>query len=122
MAGGSSGQGGRGPSRGEAGPARPGLGRRLLRVRMPAWLAVPLVVAVAAVAVAVFVSRSVSLGRAVDGARDVQASLTICNETVDRRQINPRQAELDFENGLRELGAKEANVRVERIDCGEQAP
>lgn len=89
---------------------------------MPAWLAVLLVVAVAAVAVAVFVSRSVSLGRAVDGARDVQASLTICNETVDRRQINPRQAELDFENGLRELGAKEANVRVERIDCGEQAP
>lgn len=122
MANGSIGQGGRGPTRGEAGPARPGLGRRLLRIRVPAWLAVLLVVGVAVAAAALFVSRSVSLGRAVDGARDVQASLTICNETVDRRDINPRQAELDFENGLRELGAKEAKVRVDRIDCGEDAP
>ena len=98
-----------------------GLGRRLLRIRMPVWLALLLVVAVAAAAAAVFVSRSVNLGRAVDGAMDVQASVTICNETVDRRDINPRQAELDFENGLRELGAEAAKLRVDRIDCGESA-
>lgn len=58
-----------------------------MRIRMPVWLALLLVVAVAVGAAAVFVSRSVSLGRAVDGAMDVQASVTIYNETVDRRDI-----------------------------------
>ncbi len=100
----------------------PTVGRRLLRLRMPVWLGVLLVVLVAAGAVALFVSRSVSLGPGVDGAVEVDASLTVCNETVDRRRINPRTAELDFEEGLRELGAKEADVRITRIDCGRQAP
>ncbi len=99
-----------------------GLGRRLLRLRMPVWLGLLLIVMVAAGAVALFVSRSVSLGPGVDGAVEVDASLTVCNETVDRRNINPRTAELDFEEGLRELGAKAADARITRIDCGPQAP
>lgn len=103
-------------------PASPTLGRRLLRLRMPVWLGLVLLVMVAAGAVALFASRCVRLGPGVDGAVKADASLTVCNETVDRRKINPRAAELDFEEGLRELGAKAADVRITRIDCGPQAP
>lgn len=95
---------------------------RLLRLRMPVWLGILLVVLVAAGALALFISESVSLGSGVDGAVEVNTSLTVCNETVDRRRINPRAAELDFEEGLRELGAKAADVRITRVDCGPQAP
>ncbi len=103
-------------------PESRSLGRRLLLRRMPVWLGILLVVLVAAGAFALFVSTSVSLGPAVDGAVDVNASLTVCNETVDRRGVNPRTAELDFEEGLKELGAKAADARITRVDCGPQAP
>ena len=66
--------------------------------------------------------EEVELGRGVDGAVDASVSLTICNETVDRRRINPRTAELELQEGLQEAGVRQANVRVTRVDCGADAP
>jgi hypothetical protein len=92
---------------------------RVLTARVPLWaLLLVVVVAVAVLAVVVATRSSVDLGAAVDGARNVQVSMTICNEIVDAREVNPREAELDFEAGLKSRGAREANVTVDRIDCG----
>lgn len=104
-----------------AGPTE-GLGGRVLRARMPAWLAAVLVLATLITFSVVLLTRdSVDLGPAVDGARDARVSLTICNEIVDRREINPRTAELDFENALKDLGARSADVVIDRVDCGPSA-
>lgn len=108
---------------GFAGPtAWDGLGRRILRARMPVWVTALLVLATVVTFTVVLLTRdSVDLGPAVDGARDARVSLTICNEIVDRRDINPRTAELDFENALKDLGARNADAVVERVDCGPSA-
>ncbi len=99
-----------------------GIGRWLLSLRVPAWLALAVAVLVAALFTLLLVSEErVDLGSAVDGAVEASVSLTICNETVDRRQMNPRVAELAFEEGLEDLGVKQANVVVMRIDCGADA-
>ncbi len=106
-----------------AGPtAWDGLGRRILRARMPVWLAALLVLGTVITFSVVLLTRdSVDLGPAVDGARDARVSLTICNEIVDRREINPRTAELDFENALNDLGARNTDVVIDRVDCGPSA-
>lgn len=97
----------------DGGPAR------ALTVRVPLWvLLVVLAVAAAVAAVVVATRPSVELGDAVDGARNVQVSVTICNQIVDARGINPREAELDFEAGLKDLGAQKVDVVVDRVDCG----
>ncbi|MDP8992874.1 MAG: hypothetical protein M3N31_07490 [Actinomycetota bacterium] len=97
---------------------RPGLAIRFLRMRMPVWLALTLLVAVAGAFAALLVAQQpADLGPAARGALDAQVSVTMCNEKVDQGEINPRTAELDFEEGLKELGTRTAKVRVSRIDC-----
>ena len=100
-------------------PDTPGMGRRVMSVRVPLWSALAMVIVVAGLfAVMLFSRDSVDLGEAVDGATEASVTLTICNETVDRRGINPRDAELEFQQGLEDLGANQADVKVNRIDCG----
>ena len=94
--------------------------RRLATARVPAWaLVVTLVVVAAGLGVVILQQRmdAVELGPAVAGAEHVEVRLTICNSEVDRRGINPRQAELDLEDVLTDEGAEGARVRVERRDC-----
>ena len=97
---------------------RRGVAIRFLTLRIPVWLALVLLVAVAGAFAALLVARQpADLGPAARDALDAQVSITMCNETVDQGDINPRTAELDFENGLKELGTRTAKVRVSRIDC-----
>jgi xanthosine utilization system XapX-like protein len=92
---------------------------RLLALRIPVWLALAVVGLVGVfVAGLLLVRDPVDLGPAVDGATEASISLTVCNETVDRRHINPRTAELDLEEGLEELGVQQAEAMLTRIDCG----
>ncbi len=112
--------GGRGNAPG--GPGR-GIAGRVLTFRLPLWLVLAMLCAVAAVFLVVLLSQDeVELGPGVDGAVDASVSLTLCNETVDRRGINPRAAELELQEGLQEAGAKQVSVKVNRIDCGPDAP
>lgn len=55
-------------------------------------------------------------------AKRVEVHLTLCNRDVDRLGINPRTSELSLEKALRESGAVEADVVVERIDCPQPRP
>lgn len=79
--------------------ARPtGHGRRLLTLKIPLAYVLLVAALVGAVFVVVLVAREpVDLGRAVDDAVEAAVWLTVCNETVDRREINPRTAELDLQ-------------------------
>lgn len=98
----------------------PSLPRALLTRRVPLWALLAAVVVVAAVLGAVVVLErraSVDLGPAVGVAERVEVEMTLCNEEVDRLELNPRRAELDLEEVLREEGATAAQVRVERRDC-----
>lgn len=104
-------------------PPGPGVARRVLGFRIPLWSALVAVgVVLAAFTVLLLARPRVDLGRAIDGAVGAEVALTICNETVDRRGINPRTAELDFQEGLEELGARDVKVTVTRMDCGPDAP
>lgn len=97
--------------------------RRMLTVRLPLWSVLVMLFVVAGLFLALLLSQDeVDLGPGVDGAVEASVSLTLCNETVDRRGINPRTAELDLQEGLRDAGAKEASVTVNRVDCGPEAP
>jgi len=97
----------------------PGMLLRVLTTRVPAWVTIVLVAAAAAgFGIVVATRTSVDLGPALNDAREATVSLTICNEIVDRRKINPRAAELAFESGLRQAGVEEPDVAIERIDCG----
>lgn len=102
---------------------RDGLGRKVLGARVPVLSALAALVLVAVLFTVVLLTREdVDLGGAVDGAVEASVTLTICNETVDRRGINPRTAELDFQEGLEDLGVRNANVTVNRINCGPDSP
>jgi hypothetical protein len=101
----------------------PAIGRRLLTLRVPVWSALAVLgLAGLVVAALLFARDPVDLGPAVDGAVEASVSLTICNETVDRRHINPRTAELDLEKGLEALGVRQAEATLTRIDCGPDGP
>ena len=103
---------------GRTGAPGGGVGR-VLRARMPVWLAALLVLVTAiAFTIALVTRDTVDLGPAIDGATDARVSLTICNEIVDERDINPRAAELQFAEALRDLGARNVDVVIDRIDCG----
>lgn len=111
---GSGAPGGRGDARGGS------VVGRLLRRRVPVWLLLAAVAAVAAALAAALVlerQSSVELGPAVGTAERVVVQMTLCNGDVDRLDLNPRRAELDLEDVLREEGAAAADVRVERRDC-----
>ncbi len=112
---------GDGPRGGGRGPVG-GAGGWLLRARMPVWLAVALLMVVAVTFTVVMLTRDeVDLGPAVDGATNARVALTVCNEIVDSREINPRAAELRLERALTDLGARQADVVIDRIDCGPEA-
>lgn len=101
----------------------PGVGRRLLALRIPVWTALALLGLVGVLVGALLLSRDpVDLGPAVDGATEASISVTVCNETVDRRHINPRTAELDLEKGLEALGVQQAQATLTRIDCKPDDP
>ena len=92
----------------------------LLTRPIPVWAALAAVAAVAAVlgvALAVARASSVELGPAIETAEWVEVDVTLCNEDVDRLDLNPRHAELDLEGVLRTEGARAVDVRVERRDC-----
>lgn len=93
---------------------------RVARFRLPLWVTLVVVVAVVVVfSLLLRRSDSVDLGPAVPGARQVYLDLTICNETVDARGINPRQAEKDLQALFeKQQHVADAKVRIERIDCG----
>lgn len=100
----------------QASPSR----RRLLSARVPLWtLLFAVAVVVVALGVVVVMQRlnATSLGPAVAGAQNVEVRLVICNAEVDRREINPRAAELNLQDTLTDHGADRAQVRIERIDC-----
>ncbi len=104
-------------------PGAASAARRVLTFRVPLWVVLVMLFVVAGLLLALVLSRDeLDLGEGVDGAVEASVSLTLCNETVDRRGINPRTAELDFQEGLKDAGAKEASVTVTRIDCGPEAP
>lgn len=93
---------------------------RLLARRIPLWAALAAVAAVAVLLtslLALQLRSSVELGPAVGVAERIEVDMTLCNQEVDRLEINPRRAELDLEDVLREEGAGTADVRVERRDC-----
>lgn len=95
------------------------LGRALSR-RVPVWLVIGAVVVVAgSLGLALFIERrsSVELGPAVGSAERIEVQMTLCNRDVDRLDLNPRHAELDLEDVLRQEGARNADVRVDRRDC-----
>lgn len=99
---------------------RPGSVRRILVTRVPLWLLISSVLAVAAallVVVVVQARASVHLGPAAGVARQVEVRLTLCNRDVDKEGINPRTEELALEKVFRDRGARNSNVVVERIDC-----
>lgn len=93
---------------------------RLLARRIPLWAALGVVAAVAVVLtslLALQLRSSVELGPAVGVAERIEVDMTLCNQDVDRLEINPRRAELHLEDVLRDQGAGTADVRVERRDC-----
>ena len=106
-----------------AAPVAPGTARRMLTHRIPVWSALVLSALIAGSFLVLLLARDpVDLGRAVDDAVEASVSITVCNETVDRRDMNPRTAELDLQEGLEDAGIKQADVTVTRVDCGPDAP
>ena len=96
---------------------------RVLRQPVPLWLVLVGLAVVGVILLTDVLSKaSVDLGPALDGAVDAKLSLTVCNEVVDRRQLNPRTAELAVEEGLRGLGVAVAEASLTRVDCGPEAP
>lgn len=93
---------------------------RALRRRVPVWLVLGAFVVVAgSLTLALFIERrsSVELGPAVGSAERIEVQMTLCNHDVDRLELNPRRAELDLEDVLRDQGAGEADVKLDRRDC-----
>lgn len=99
--------------------------RRIMGARVPVW-ALAMTVAVVAIGFGVLLvlqARSaVHLGPAVGVAERLDVKMTLCNHDVDHNHINPRTAELDLEKLLREQGAREVDVVVERQDCPTPSP
>ncbi len=92
--------------------------------RIPVWAVLAVIVAVTAVfTVVLLVQRrsAVDLGPAVPVAERIEVHMRLCNEDVDRLDLNPRRAELDVEAVLRREGADIADVTVERRDCPSSA-
>jgi len=62
------------------------------------------------------------LGPALRDARETKVSLTICNEIIDGRKVNPPRRSVGIRVGLRQAGVKDPDVAIERIDCGPAGP
>jgi hypothetical protein len=92
---------------------------RILGLRVPLWtlLGTTLAALVAIGIVTLGTDDEVNLGPAIRDAERVEATVVVCNEVVDAKDIDPRDAERDAQSALRELGAEEAEVRVEPTDC-----
>ncbi|MGI9079241.1 MAG: hypothetical protein ACR2GF_00205 [Acidimicrobiales bacterium] len=115
------------PARLAPGSSDPGAGiaRRTLTVGVPLWALLVTAAIVAGgfgVAMIAQARSATHLGHAVAAAKRVEVHLTLCNRDVDRLGINPRTSELSLEKALRESGAVEADVVVERIDCPQPRP
>ncbi len=98
---------------------QPGL-RRVLSARVPVWVLMVSLLAVAGTLGALLLveARStVDLAPAVGVAQRIDVRMTLCNGDVDRLKLNPRRAELDLEDVLRSEGSRMANVVVQREDC-----
>lgn len=110
------------PDRPERRPSVPSALARVLGARVPLWILLAVVAAGGVlVAVLTLTSDEVALGPAVTRAERVEVEILLCNEVVDAEGMNPRQAELDLQDELREIGAGEAKVRIDRRDCGSDA-
>lgn len=115
------------PARPAPQPSDPGAGiaRRALTVGVPLWALLVMAAIVAGgfgVAMIAQARSATHLGHAVAAAKRVEVHMTLCNRDVDRLGINPRTSELDLEKTLRDHGAAEADVVVERIDCPRPGP
>lgn len=88
--------------------------------RVPAWLALLLVLAVAVPLGVLLVAERMSdveLGPAVSGAEGIDVELRLCKDVVDANGIDARKAELDLQSTLEDEGADGVDVRVRRRDC-----
>jgi preprotein translocase subunit SecF len=86
---------------------------------------VPLVVAVVLIVLAVVLvagKKTVNLGRGVDGATRVDVTITLCDQVARERRVDIVQAQKDFEDALRQQGAKEAHVFVDKPQCAGGPP
>ncbi|MFZ4585757.1 MAG: hypothetical protein ACOYNI_11085 [Acidimicrobiia bacterium] len=108
-------------------PLASGDARRIGRVskqvataRIPVWAVLIVLLVVAGGFGYLWIQRSTTeLGPAVRDARRIQVDLLVCNETVDARNINPRQAEKDLQRLFeQQQRVASASVRIEREDCG----
>jgi len=94
--------------------------RGVLTARIPVWAFLGTLVAIAGLFGVLLLNQArsaVELGPAVGTAEAVEVQMTLCNADVDRLGINPRSTELGLEKVLREEGARNANVVVDRQDC-----
>jgi hypothetical protein len=95
---------------------------RIARFSVPLWAVLATVVALLVLFAVVWFQRDTTqLGPAVRDAESITVEMTICNETVDDRGINPRAAELELEKLFEnDEGVGEAKVSIERRDCGDR--
>lgn len=106
-------------------PLGPGVARRVLTAAIPVWAllaAVAVVAAAFSVALIVQSRSAVHLGPAVGASQTVDVRLVLCNRDVDRLRLNPRTAELDLEQVMRDQGAQAVDVVLERRDCPTPTP
>jgi hypothetical protein len=95
---------------------------RIMTKRLPLWTLLAAVLVAAAVGIGAYVARDVpDFGPAVRHSERVEVVVHICNDQVDAQQINPRAAELKLQDELRNRGAADASVTVERRDCPEDS-
>ena len=95
----------------------------LVRLKVPLWV----VLAVSLVLILGFVfiyagKSSVGVGPGVNGAERVDVQVCYSDQVARDKKLDILKAEDEFEAGLRELGAKEAAVRIDRIPNCAVAP
>lgn len=102
-------------------PTGPSLAGRIATAPVPLWLVGTIVVVLLGAGAFVYFGQSnVDLGNAVSDARSIGVKLVICNEVVDDRGINPRQAELALQQTFQDdFHVEKATVAIDRIDCEE---
>lgn len=108
--------------RGQRGPGAGPYRRHRESTRIPAWATLAILVVVGGILAAMLVVQarsSVRLGPAAGAAQQVDVNMVLCNEVVDRLQLNSRASELGLEEVFRQAGAAAVDVTVERIDCPE---
>jgi hypothetical protein len=98
--------------------------KRVAGFGIPLWVVVVVLVLLISAFTTVWLRRDTAeLGPAVPDARRVEMNLLVCNETVDARGYDVRKQELALQRLLTEdQGVANAKVRIERQDCGKNAP